>query len=137
MLTPSEYIGLLRQHVAKGRRENALSAVHRHLDRSSYWRAEYERVKEALDAAETDRIYLKLELDRLKASKEAILDKNRPKKRKKADDSDVIPVPRSPKRAKQASSEQMGASTPANVDVGFTIENLGEHGKHVQGLDGA
>ncbi|TLD04189.1 hypothetical protein E2P81_ATG10651, partial [Venturia nashicola] len=39
-LTVREYISLLNRHVAKGRRENALSAAYRHLDRSAYWRCE-------------------------------------------------------------------------------------------------
>lgn len=51
-----EYIRLLRQHVAKGRRENAISSVYRHLDRSSFWRSEYERLKDALLAAEGESV---------------------------------------------------------------------------------
>lgn len=47
----TEYIRLLQQHIAQGSREQALSSVHRHLDRSSWWRGEYERTKEALNAA--------------------------------------------------------------------------------------
>ncbi|KAM3422631.1 hypothetical protein BST61_g120 [Cercospora zeina] len=101
-LSVHEYIKLLRQHIAKGRRENALSSVYCHLDRSAFWRSEAERGRAALRSAENEAIDLRREIVALKSK----LD-NRPaspvKKRKKVDP-DVILVPRSPKKAKRATS---------------------------------
>lgn len=129
--TRAEYIRLLRQHVAKGRRENALSAVHRHLDTSAFWRAEYERLKGALDSADDERLRLKLEIDRLRASGDAEQPTAAPKKRKKQADAGVVPVPRSPKRTKQHLAPEPAELTPLSVDAGFSFYHLGETGKPI------
>ena len=123
-----EYIELLRQHIAKGRREDALSSVHRHLDRSSFWHSEYKRVSDLLQSSEAERIDLKLEIDRLKAKAETSKAANPTKKRKKADE-DVVPVPKSPKRGK-AEAAQRNAVPRSNVDADFEFSHLGEAGKH-------
>ena len=69
--TPSaEYISLLTRHVAKGRRENALSVAYRHLDRSAYWRAECERAKADRRSAEEARLEALREVDLLKSKLE-------------------------------------------------------------------
>lgn len=65
-----EYITLLLRHVAKGRRENALSVAYRHLDCSAYWRAECERAKEDCRSAEQARVDALREVDSLKAKLE-------------------------------------------------------------------
>lgn len=62
----TEYISLLTRHVAKGRRENALSTAYRHLDRSAYWRAECERIKEDSRIAQEERLEALREIDSLK-----------------------------------------------------------------------
>jgi hypothetical protein len=66
----TEYISLLTRHVAKGRRENALSAAYRHLDRSAFWRAECERAKTDFRAAEDGRIEALREVEFVKAKLE-------------------------------------------------------------------
>ena len=117
-----DYISLLRQHIARGRRENALSTAYRHLDRSSYWRSEYERTKVALKVGESETLDLRLEVDALKIKLEnarAAVTASPAKKRKKVDQ-DVIPVPRSPKKVKQTVE-------PVQTDLDLT--NLGEIGK--------
>lgn len=72
-LTPTssaEYISLLTRHVAKGRRENALSVAYRHLDRSAYWRAECERAKADCRFAEEARLEALRDAELLKAKLE-------------------------------------------------------------------
>lgn len=66
----AEYISLLTRHVAKGRRENSLSAAYRHLDRSAYWRAECERAKADCREAEEAKLQALREVDLLKAKLE-------------------------------------------------------------------
>lgn len=128
-IASTEYIRLLRQHIAKGRRENAISSAHRHLDRSSYWRSEYERVKHALQIAEGEAVDLRMEVERLKVRAEnAKPATTAAKKRKKAGDEDIIPVPRDPKRAKREASPVRRAG---DVDVGrdFDFLEVGEIGE--------
>ncbi|EGP82275.1 uncharacterized protein MYCGRDRAFT_97710 [Zymoseptoria tritici IPO323] len=57
-----------RLHIAKGKTEDALSSTHRHLDRTSYWRAEEcEPLKAAAKQTKVDTISLRLEIDALNA----------------------------------------------------------------------
>ncbi|KAK5109305.1 hypothetical protein LTR62_007179 [Meristemomyces frigidus] len=121
-LSIREYIRLLRQHIANGRRENAISSVYRHLDRASWWRAQYERTKDALRVAEGYTVDLQREIEKLKGQLEQAKrpSMSAPKKRKKALDEDVIPVPRSPKRARRdGSSSQRIAATEFGKDFDF------------------
>ncbi|KAK4888876.1 hypothetical protein LTR27_012275 [Elasticomyces elasticus] len=128
-LSVTEYICLLRQHIAKGRRENTISSSHRHLDRSSHWRSEYERVKDALRISEGEAADLKMEVEKLKARVEsAKAVASAPKKRKKADE-DVIPVPRSPKRAKRdVSPGRKGGRDDVDVEKEFDFAEVGDIG---------
>ena len=107
--------------------------MHRHLDRSSFWRAEYERVADALQISEAECIDLKLEIDRLKAKAETSKAANPTKKRKKADE-DVVPVPKSPKRGK-VEAAQRNVVPRSNVDADFEFSHLGEAGKHRRHTD--
>lgn len=127
-LTVAEYIRLLRQHIAQGRRENALSSVYRHLDRSAFWRSEFDRMKNALQASEAQAVDLQLEIEKLKTKVEH-LKSNAPTKKRKKQDIDTIPVPRSPKRPKRESSPPRALS--AAVDFSFEAEyhDAGELGK--------
>ncbi|EME86135.1 uncharacterized protein MYCFIDRAFT_82074 [Pseudocercospora fijiensis CIRAD86] len=121
-LAVAEYIRLLRQHIAQGRRENALSSVYRHLDRSAFWRSEFERTKDALHASESQAVDLQLEIEKLKTKMEH-LKSNAPNKKRKKQDIDTIPVPRSPKRPKRESSPPRALS--AAVDFSFEAEYHG------------
>lgn len=103
---------MLRQHIAKGRRSDALSSSHRHLDRSSHWRSEYERMKDANEAAEKNLADLKVENEKLKQGLEKSRSTSPVKKRKNQPDEDVILVPRSPKKQKKA-----GASSSFGLDA--------------------
>ncbi|KAK4910303.1 hypothetical protein LTR49_020984 [Elasticomyces elasticus] len=127
-----EYIGLLRQHIAKGHRGNAISSTHRHLDRSSHWRSEYERVKDALRTSEGEAVDLKMEVEKLKARVEsAKAAASAPKKRKKADE-DVILVPRSPKRAKRdVSPGRKGGRDDVDVEKEFDFAEVGDIGNEL------
>ncbi|KXT04616.1 hypothetical protein AC578_8652 [Pseudocercospora eumusae] len=118
-LTVAEYIRLLRQHIAQGRRENALSSVYRHLDRSAFWRSEFDRMKGALQASESQAVDLQLEIEKLKTKVEH-LKSSAPAKKRKKQDIDTIPVPRSPKRPKRESSPPKALS--AVVDFSFEAE---------------
>nr|OQO22459.1 hypothetical protein B0A51_11601 [Rachicladosporium sp. CCFEE 5018] len=71
-MTVRDYIALLRQHIAKGRRENTLSAAYRHLDRAAYWRAECERRDLALRASEAATMDGLREIEMLKAKNEIL-----------------------------------------------------------------
>ncbi|KAK3721561.1 hypothetical protein LTR37_003117 [Vermiconidia calcicola] len=122
-----EYIQLLRQHVAKGRRENAISSVYRHLDGSSYWRSEYERVKDAMKAAEGENADLKRQMEDLRTSIESSKSISPAKKRKKPNE-DVVPVPRSPKQPKHERSPTKSASAATEAFADLNIAELGEAG---------
>ena len=115
-----EYISILRQHGAKGRRADTLSLSHRHLDRSSMWRSEYERVKKACKEAEKQLAKLKAENDRLKQDPGKPGPASPTKKRKKEPDEDVMPVPKSPRKQKQTPSSS--ASELGYVEVATSID---------------
>lgn len=126
LMNYAEYIALLRQHVAKGLRENAISSLHRHLDRSSFWRAEFERVNKEKTVAQDEVIDLEREIQTLKAKIETTKSNTNPtKKRKKATDDDVVPYPRSPKRPKVAAP----SSAALLVADEFDFAHVGEIGK--------
>lgn len=126
--TYPEYLQILRLHIAKGRRSDALSSSHRHLDRSSLWSSEYERMKDANEAAEKKLADLKLENERLKQG----LEKPRPaspvKKRKHQPDEDVIPVPRSPKKQKKASASSNSGLDAVELATSIDLNEMEEIG---------
>lgn len=119
----------MRQHIANGRRENALSSVYSHLDRSAYWRSEADRVKAGLQAAEDEALRLRQEVASLKNKLE-----NRPaslvKKRKKPDE-DVILVPRSPKKSRRAGSPERVVQTALGEVIDVEFSQAGEIGMSV------
>ncbi|KAH9829204.1 mitochondrial large ribosomal subunit YmL35 [Teratosphaeria destructans] len=127
----NDYVRLFLQHVAKGRRENAISSVYRHLDLSSYWRSQYERLGDALEASEAEVVDLRREVEALKSKGTGEV--TRPgtgagaKKRKKVVDEDVIPVPRDPKKAKRDASP---ARRPGGIEIekDFEFADVGEVG---------
>lgn len=86
-------------------------------------------MKDALSSADKECLDLKLEIDRLKAKGASGPSVNPVKKRKKQDDADVVPVPRSPKRPRPATSEKETALSPSTVDADFSFAHLGENGK--------
>ncbi|TKA66276.1 hypothetical protein B0A55_09524 [Friedmanniomyces simplex] len=124
------YIRLLRQHIAQGRRDNAISSAYRHLDRSSHWRSEYERAKDALQIAESETVELRMEVERLKARVESVQPAaSATKKRKTAINEDIVPVPRSPKKAKRnASPGRRDGSPQPDVEGEFDFTEVGEIG---------
>ncbi|KAK5167829.1 uncharacterized protein LTR77_007528 [Saxophila tyrrhenica] len=128
-LTIAEYIQLLRQHVAKGRRENALSSAYRHLDRSSYWRAEFERMKAALESVEGENVDLKREVDGLKEKVASA--KQGPVKKRKRVDEDVIPVPRSPKKARRDDGGGKKDDALLNLELDLELTGAGDAGNTI------
>ncbi|KAI7544688.1 sure-like protein [Hortaea werneckii] len=130
-LDVKEYIRLLQQHIAQGSREQALSSVHRHLDRSSWWRGECERTKEALSAARDQTVDLQREVEVLKGKLETARLSKAPKKRKKIDE-DVVPVPREPKRARREASPPRSTQNPyVDPESDFSFSEIGETGNHL------
>ncbi|KXT15575.1 hypothetical protein AC579_9963 [Pseudocercospora musae] len=127
-LTVAQYIRLLRQHIAKGRKENALSSAYRHLDRSSFWRSEFDRMKGALQASESQAVHLQLEIEKLKTKVEH-LKSSAPTKKRKKQDIDTIPVPRSPKRPKRESSPPRALSAALDFSIEAEYHDAGELGK--------
>ncbi|KAF2486145.1 hypothetical protein BDY17DRAFT_71640 [Neohortaea acidophila] len=124
-LSIREYIALLRQHIAPDRREHALSSSHNHLDRSAYWRSQYERSNNARRKAEYEATGLKLEIAKLKEQlTEQIPDGAAGKKRKKADGNDVL-VPRSPKRPKPSAAVMTRAAGSAEMIAEFDFTGMG------------
>ncbi|KAK1813869.1 hypothetical protein LTR12_011777 [Friedmanniomyces endolithicus] len=117
-------------HVAKGRRRDAISSTQRFLDHSAHWRSEYERAKDAWQIAEGQAVELRMEVERLKARLESAKPAaSVPKKRKKAVDEDVIPVPRSPKKAKRtANPGSRDEATELGMVTGFGFAEVGEIG---------
>jgi len=112
-----KYLSLLRQHIAKGRRENALSAVYRHLDRSAYWRSECERMdasRQAAEARETDALR---EVDLLKARIEIMNASVASSTKKRRADPDVVLYPRSPKRGRRTASPARSVVADEVLDV--------------------
>jgi len=119
-LAISEYLALLRQHIAKGRRENALSAVYRHLDRSAYWRAEHDRIKSQLKAAEDAKTDAMRETEALKKRLEELKAGGSSTAKKRRADPDIVSYPRSAKRARRAGSPDRsvsGMESPFDADV--------------------
>jgi hypothetical protein len=119
----TEYISLLTRHVAKGRRENALSAAYRHLDRSAYWRAECERAKADCRSAEEARLGALREVDLLKAKLEVAkmaVGGGSGAKRKRAG-ADVVPYSREIKKGRKDLEEKrevfLGGLVVEEVDV--------------------
>ncbi|KAK6430959.1 hypothetical protein LTR95_012881 [Oleoguttula sp. CCFEE 5521] len=131
-MTVRDYIALLRQHIAKGRRENALSAAYRHLDRAAYWRAECERRDLALRVSEAATMEGLREIEMLKAKNE-ILKTNAavPAKRKRVL-ADVVPVPRSPKRARRDHSPARGSVIDLDLKTDLDDQLLRDEGIDVQ-----
>ena len=127
--TSIDYIQTLCQHGAKGRRDQALSSTYRHLDRSSYWRSEYERMKEACKTSEGSVTDLKLENESLKQE----LLKSRPtspaKKRKKESDEDIILVPRSSKKQRQSMSSSETTFSHLELVADLNWGQIGEFGE--------
>ncbi|KAK6442062.1 hypothetical protein LTR95_001717 [Oleoguttula sp. CCFEE 5521] len=128
-----DYIALLRQHVAKGRRENTLSAAYRHLDRAAYWRAECERRDLALRASEAATMEGLREIEMLKAKIE-ILKASAvvPAKRKRVP-ADVLPVPRSPKRARRERSSTRDPVVDLDHKIGLDDQVLSDEGCDLMG----
>ncbi|GAB7365468.1 hypothetical protein MBLNU230_g6541t1 [Neophaeotheca triangularis] len=96
-----DWLEHIQQHVARGRRDRAASSIYRHLDRSSFWRAEASRAQVEAQEARHEAFQLKLEVEALKAKVEAVKTDNATSKKRKKVDEDVVPVPRSPKKAKR------------------------------------
>jgi hypothetical protein len=118
----AEYISLLTRHVAKGRRENALSAAYRHLDRSAYWRAECERAKADCRSAEEARLEALREVDLLKAKLEiAKMAVGGGGKRKRVG-ADIVPYSREIKKGRKDLEEKrevfLGGLVIEEVEVG-------------------
>jgi hypothetical protein len=124
-----EYTEILRQHGTKGRRDQALSSTYRHLDRSSYWRSEYERMKDACKTAEGSVLGLKLENDSLKQELLKSRSASPAKKRKKQPDEDVILVPRSPKKQKHGAPSSETAYNAVNFTADLDLGQIGEIGE--------
>ena len=124
-LTYLEYLRILKQHEAKGRRDHALSSTYSHLDRSSYWRSECLREAEEKATLKQELDDLNLEHDRLKTKLELM---SPVKKRKKVDE-DVVPVPRSPKKStNDISTNKKEAGTDEAIS-NFDFTSIGEAGK--------
>jgi hypothetical protein len=123
-LTPPtpEYITLLTRHVATGRRENALSAAYRHLDRSAYWRAECERAKTDLRAAEEAKLDALREVDVLKSKLEIAKMAMVAGSKRKRQDADVVPYSREVKKGRKEAEEKrevfLGGLVIEEVDAG-------------------
>jgi hypothetical protein len=105
---PPEYITLLTRHVAKGRRENALSAAYRHLDRSAYWRAECERAKTDCRAAEEAKLDALREVDLLKSKLEFAKTAAVAGSKRKRQNGDVVPYSREVKKGRKDAEEKRG-----------------------------
>nr|OQO29781.1 hypothetical protein B0A51_03696 [Rachicladosporium sp. CCFEE 5018] len=132
-MTVRDYIALLRQHNAKGRRENTLSAAYRHLDRAAYWRAECERRDLVLRASEAATMEGLREIEMLKAKNE-ILKVNAvvPAKRKRVP-ADVVPVPRSSKTARREHSPARGSVIDLDLKTDLDDPLLEDEGCELMG----
>jgi hypothetical protein len=106
--THAEYISLLTRHVAKGRRENTLSAAYRHLDRSAFWRAECERAKTNFRAAEEGRIEALREVEFVKAKLEIAKSAagSAAGAKRKRGTTDVVPYSREVKKGRKDAEEK-------------------------------
>lgn len=126
-MTCTEYISLLNRHVAKGRRENALSAAYRHLDRSAYWRAECERAKADYRAAEEARIEALREVDSMKTRLDAAKVAGGAGAKRKRANGDYVPYSREIKKGRKDADEKrevfLGGLVIEEVELGE--ENVG------------
>jgi hypothetical protein len=126
---PPEYITLLTRHVAKGRRENALSAAYRHLDRSAYWRAECERAKTDCRAAEEAKLDALREVDLLKSKLEFAKTAAITGSKRKRQNGDVVPYSREVKKGRKDAEEKrevfLGGLVIEEVDAGEGDEGGG------------
>lgn len=124
-----EYIRLLRLHIAKGSRAGAVSSTYQHLDRSAYWRSESERMQSTLKNTQDEVVDLQREIGILKAKLDVAKLSNPTKKRKKNDD-ETIPYPRSPKKSKpDASSARNGAVALFDSTTEAEFSQAGEIGE--------
>lgn len=127
-LSIPEYLSLIRQHIAKGRRENALSTVYRHLDRSAFWRTECERANASLQAAQDRETDALKEVELLRSRIEVM--KASPSKKRRADP-DVVLYPRSPKKGRRTVSPARGIGEGDVLDDEIALEASGENGEHL------
>ncbi|OQN97455.1 hypothetical protein B0A48_16614 [Cryoendolithus antarcticus] len=132
-MTVRDYIALLRQHIAKGRRENTLSAAYRHLDRAAYWRAECERRELALRASEAATMEGLREIEMLKAKNEILKASTAVPTKRKRVPADVVPVPRSPKRTRRDHSPARGPVIDLDLKTGLEDQLLRDEGCELMG----
>lgn len=125
-LSIEEYIKLLRQHIAPGRREYALSSVYSHLDRSAYWRSRAELVKVDLERAQDEAVDMRREIATLKRKLEER--PPNPIKKRKRPDENVILVPRSPRKKKRATSPDRGMQLIVEHPTDAEFSQAGEFG---------
>lgn len=121
-MTYTEYISLLNRHVAKGRRENALSAAYRHLDRSAYWRAECERAKADYRAADEARIEALREVDLMKTRHDAAKGAGGAGAKRKRANGDYVPYSREIKKGRTNADDKrevfLGGLVIEEVELG-------------------
>lgn len=88
-------------------------------------------MRDALRASEGESVDLRREVDALRTKLEnAKPSTGATKKRKKALDEDVVPVPRSPKKAKRdASPARRGRAPDVDVERDFDFSDVGEIGE--------
>ncbi|OQO10302.1 hypothetical protein B0A48_04660 [Cryoendolithus antarcticus] len=132
-MTVRDYIALLRQHIAKGRRENTLSAAYRHLDRAAYWRAECERRDLALRASEAATMDGLREIEMLKAKNEIMKAGTIVPAKRKRVPADVVPIPRSPKRARRTHSPGRGSVIDLEIKSDLDDQLLNGEGCELMG----
>jgi len=125
----ADYIKLLRQHIAPGRRENALSSVYSHLDRSAYWRSRAELVKVDLERAQDKAVDMRREIATLKRKLEER--PPNPIKKRKRHDEDVVLVPRSPRKNKRATSPDRGMQLTVEHPTDAEFSQAGEFGAYL------
>lgn len=125
----ADYIKLLRQHIAPGRRENALSSVYSHLDRSAYWRSRAELVKVDLERAQDEAVDMRREITTLKRKLEER--PPNPIKKRKRHDENVILVPRSPRKNKRATSPDRGMQLTVEHPTDAEFSQAGEFGAYL------
>nr|POF13941.1 hypothetical protein CFP56_02965 [Quercus suber] len=130
-----EYISLLRRHVAKGRRENTLSSAYRHLDRSSFWRSEFERTRDALSAKEGEVFHLHQELETLR-SQLCTAKVPVPTKKRNEIDPNVVRTSESPKGARRPKSPDSWSTPCTDLAWDFQLPTTGKTGMHREAPDG-
>lgn len=104
-----------------------MSSVYAHLDRSAYWRARADLAKAKSERTQDEAVDLRRELASLKKK----LDDrpSSPVKKRKKPDTDVILVPRSPKRTKRAASPDGGGPTTFDHPTDAEFSQAGEFGE--------